>query len=123
VICPSPVTDYLARQALSVREQILERTRDILNTNYPIFDEWLGQFDEVFEWQRPDCGAICFVRYRHPVSALDLVERIRNELSILLVPGEHFALPRHLRFGFGNELDELEIALRELKPALIRLLQ
>jgi aspartate/methionine/tyrosine aminotransferase len=120
VIGPGPLADQLACRAVRHRERIFARTRAILNANYPILAEWLEGFDGVFDWRRPDCGAICFVRYRPRVSALDLVERIRTELGILLVPGDHFEMPGHLRLGYGNRLEELRAALTDLKPALRR---
>lgn len=122
VIGPSPVSDRLARLALANRHQVLARTREILNANYPLLETWLNGFDGLFEWQKPECGAICFVRYDRPVSALDLAEQIRVEQSILLEPGDHFQLPRHLRLGYGNEQAELEAALGALGPALKEIL-
>ncbi len=116
VIGPSPVSDYLASRALAVRERIFERTRGILHTNYPVLADWLASFDGLFDWRQPDCGAICFVRYRSPLSALALVERVRAELGILLVPGDHFAMPGHLRLGYGNPTGELRTALNDLRP-------
>jgi aspartate/methionine/tyrosine aminotransferase len=117
VIGPTPMSDFLARQALKVREKILARTRGILNQNFPILDAWLKQFGPLFQWRPPEAGAICFTRYQHTTEAADLVERIRAKYDILLVPGEHFGLPHHLRFGYGNEPRELERALKELEPA------
>jgi aspartate/methionine/tyrosine aminotransferase len=122
VIGPSPVSDYLGRLALLNRGKVLARTRRILNDNYPVLDAWLREFDGTFEWQRPECGAICFVRYEKPISALDLAEQIRVEQSILLEPGDHFSLPRYLRVGYGNERAELEDALGVLRGALRRIL-
>ncbi len=118
VIGPSPVSDFLAIRALAVRDQILARTRGILNTNYPILAAWLNKFGTLFDWREPACGAICLARYRHPLSALDLVARVRAGNNILLVPGEHFGLPHHLRLGFGNETSELRRALGDLEPAI-----
>lgn len=121
VICPSPVSDFLAREALRVRDRILARTRGILNANYPILEGWLRGFGPLFEWATPEAGAICFVRYHHRVRALDLVERVRAQHNILLVPGEHFDMPGYLRFGYGNETGELQAALGELKTAFEKL--
>lgn len=122
VIGPGTMSDFLAIQALRARDQILARTRGILNTNYPILDTWLRRFGELFSWRTPDAGAICFVRYRHSLGALDLVERVRAEHNILLVPGEHFGMPNHLRLGFGNEPRQLEQALADLGNAFEKLL-
>ena len=122
VICPPAVSDYLALQALSVRDRLLTRTRGILNKNYPVLEEWLRGFGDLVQWKRPDCGAICFVGYNQAISALDLANRIRIEKSILLEPGDHFGYPQFLRLGYGNELWELEQALGMLQPALQNLL-
>lgn len=122
VIGPSTISDLLAIQALGARDAILRRTRTILNTNYPILDAWLRRFGDLFTWQPPEAGAICFVRYRNRLSALDLVEQVRARHSILLVPGEHFGMPQHLRIGYGNETAELQAALGELGKALESLL-
>ena len=118
VIGPSPASDYLARLALANRDKVLDRTREILNTNYPLLEAWLRKFDGIFEWRPPECGAICFVRYDKPISALDLAEQVRVEQNILLEPGDHFLLPQHLRFGYGNERSELEDALGVLEGPL-----
>ncbi len=123
VICPSPVSDYLATNALAVREKILERTRGILNANWPVLEDWLRGFGDLFRWHPPRCGAICLVRYRHPMPALDLVEQVRVHDDILLVPGEHFGMPHHLRLGYGNERPELETALGDLRRGLERSLR
>jgi aspartate/methionine/tyrosine aminotransferase len=116
VIGPTPLSDHLATLALRSRDRILARTRGILNANYPLLRDWMGQFEPLFDWQAPECGAICFARYRHPTPSLDFVERARREHDILLVPGEHFGLQRYIRFGFGNERDELQSALDTLTP-------
>ena len=122
VICPTAVSDYLTLLALRSRDDILSRTRAILRRNYPVLDEWLQGFDGAIERWKPDCGAISFVRYRQGIDALDLVERIRQEQSILLVPGDHFGLSGCLRFGFGNATAELRSALSELEAPLKKLL-
>jgi len=118
VIGPSPASDYLARLALVNRDKVLARTRRILNTNYPLLETWLQEFGDVFAWQRPECGAICFARYHASISALDVAERVRVEQNILLEPGDHFSMPQHLRFGYGNERAELEDALGILRGPL-----
>lgn len=115
VIGPSPASDYLARRALTVRERIQSRTREILNGNWPALERWLRGFTGLFDWVEPVCGAVCTVRYRPDMGALELVEQIRARHGILLVPGDHFGLPRHLRLGYGNEPAEFRTALKDLE--------
>jgi len=122
-IGPSGASDHLAAVALDpgVRDKLLERTRRILKANYPVLDEWLKRFGDAFRWQAPQAGAICWVRYRQGLGALDIVEKLRAEHSVLLVPGEHFGVPGHLRFGYGDELQHLQEALAETERGLKRM--
>ena len=122
-IGPSGASDHLAGVALDpgVRDKLLERTRRILKANYPVLDEWLKRFGDAFRWQAPQAGAICWVRYRQGLGALDIVEKLRAEHSVLLVPGEHFGVPGHLRFGYGEELQHFQEALAETERGLKRM--
>jgi len=121
-IGPAGASDHLATVALTpgVREKVLERTRGILRSNYPVIERWLKRFGDTFSWHPPQAGAICLVKYRQGISALDLVERMRAEHSVLLVPGDHFGLPHHIRFGFGEEVHHFEAALAETERGLKR---
>lgn len=121
-IGPAGASDHLAAVALEprVRERVLARTRDILRSNYPVLEQWLKRFGDTFTWNPPEAGAICLVKYRQAVSALELVERMRAEHSVLLVPGDHFGLPNHIRLGFGEELHHFREALAETERGLKR---
>ena len=121
-IGPAGASDHLAAVALEprVRERVLERTRGILRSNYPVLEQWLKRFGDTFTWHPPQAGAICLVKYRQRISALDLVERMRAEHSVLLVPGDHFGLPNHIRLGFGEELHHFREALAETERGLKR---
>ena len=50
----------------------------------------------------PEAGAIVFVRYAHAINSTRLVERLRDEQSVLVVPGDHFEMDGYLRIGFGG---------------------
>jgi len=102
------------------RDKVLARTRAILRSHYPVLEAWLKRFGDTFTWHAPQAGAICLVRYRQAISALDLVERMRAGHSVLLVPGDHFGLPNHIRFGFGEELGHFQEALAETERGLKR---
>ena len=122
-IGPSGVTDHLATLALEpgTRARILARTRRILNENYPVVERWLQGFGDTFTWHPPEAGAICFARYRPAVSGDRLVEQLRAQHDVLLVSGEHFGMPGHIRFGIGGERAEFEAALAETERGLRRL--
>ena len=56
-------------------------------------------------------GAIQYAKYDLPVSSSTLVERIREERSVLLVPGDMFGLKKGIRFGFGYDIERTLKAL------------
>jgi aspartate/methionine/tyrosine aminotransferase len=54
---------------------------------------------------RPVAGAIGYVKYDLPVRSTELVERVRAERSVLLVPGDMFGLGKGVRYGFGFDIE------------------
>ena len=62
----------------------------------------------------PEAGAIAFVRFRHAINSTALVERLRDEQSVLVVPGDHFDMDGYLRIGFGCDPAHLSSALERV---------
>jgi hypothetical protein len=110
-IAPGAVNDLLGRIALSHRTQILARTRGIVAANYPIVRKWIEKREPKITHVPPEAGAILLARYQHAVNSTALVERIRSEKSVLLVPGDHFEMDRYIRIGFGNHPGHVASAL------------
>ena len=102
-IAPGALSDRLARVALQPerRARLFERTRGILRRNLPLIEAWLRDAGG-FRWIRPEAGAIVYVRYDHPINSTTLVTRLREEKSVLIVPGDHFGMDGYLRLGFGE---------------------
>jgi aspartate/methionine/tyrosine aminotransferase len=103
-IAPGALSDALARRALDPvrRRQILDRTRTILNENFPVIADWLASRGRLFGYAPPDAGAIVYVRYDNAINSTELVTRLRTEKSVLIVPGDHFGMDGYLRIGYGD---------------------
>jgi hypothetical protein len=101
-IAPGALNDRLARVALARREYVLARTRGILSANYPIVRKWIEKRAPALTHVPPEAGAIVLVRYRYGINSTALVERLRDQESVLLVPGDHFDMDGYVRIGFGN---------------------
>lgn len=112
-ICLSAMSSRLAQIALSSpnRENILQRTQNILRTNLPLLQTWIETQQGLFHLIPPKAGAIAFARYHLDMPSSELAEKIRQEKSVLLVPGKHFLMGNYLRFGYGLEKDRLLKAL------------
>jgi aspartate/methionine/tyrosine aminotransferase len=110
-IAPGALNDRLARVALARRDFVLARTRGIVAANYPLVRKWIEGRAPALTHVAPEAGAIVFVRYRQPINSTALVERLRDDQSVLLVPGDHFEMDGYLRIGFGNHPAHLSSAL------------
>jgi len=109
-IGPSTVGDLLARFALRKRSQILDRTRRILRTNLPVLMDWAAG-SKVFSFVKPRAGAIAFVRYSMKRNSTEFAEKLREQKSVLVVPGDHFRIDGYLRIGYGSEPEYLRTGL------------
>jgi aspartate/methionine/tyrosine aminotransferase len=118
-ISPGALSDVLARKALApeTRPRILERTRSILRRNYPVLESWVRERRSV-HLVPPKAGAIAYLRYGWKVNSTQLVERLRDQHGVLIVPGDHFGMDGFLRVGFGNEPADLEAALARMSGPL-----
>ncbi len=128
-LTPTMLSDRLARIVLEKRKrtQILDRTRDILRKNYPAVRNWIEGHGSLFTHVPPAAGAICFIRYAMKMNSTELVERLRKEKSVLLVPGDMFGMDGYVRIGIGPPtdyllagLDRFDALLRELKAGQAR---
>jgi aspartate/methionine/tyrosine aminotransferase len=119
-ISPAALSDLLARRALEParRARLLARTRQILNSNFSLIAEWLDARADVFNYVPPDAGAIAYVKYQHPINSTELVTRLREQKSVLLVPGDHFGMDGYLRIGYGEEPGYMREGLNRLHEFL-----
>ena len=121
-IAPGALSDRLATLALApaTRARLLDRTRTILRENVPRVDAWLRDCGHPFEWTTPDAGAFLYARYGLPIGSTALTERLREEESVLIVPGDAFGMDGYLRFGVGERADYVLAGLERLKAFLDR---
>jgi aspartate/methionine/tyrosine aminotransferase len=119
-IAPGALNDRLARIALTPvrRERLLARTRGMVRANYPMVRKWIERRTPDLSHVAPDAGAIVFVRYAYPVNSTALVNRLREEQSVLVVPGDHFNMDGYLRIGFGSDPGHLASALERVGETL-----
>jgi aspartate/methionine/tyrosine aminotransferase len=119
-IAPAAASDVLARMALAPgrRDKVIARTRGIVRTNYPIVRKWIEKRARALSHIPPEAGAIAFVRYQHEINSTALAERLRDEQSVLVVPGDHFGMDGYLRVGFGADPAHLTGSLERIGEVL-----
>jgi hypothetical protein len=99
------LSERLARLVMEParREAVLARTRSIIGRNLPILEAWIRGHADILDYTPPQAGAIVFLRYHLPIASVPLAEKLRLEKSVLIVPGDQFGTPRHIRIGFGSD--------------------
>jgi hypothetical protein len=80
--------------------------------------QWISSRAPLLHHIAPEAGAIVFVRYRHPINSTRLIERLRDEQSVLVVPGDHFDMDGYLRIGFGSDPVHLSGSLERIGEML-----
>ena len=96
------------------RAAILARSRRLLGDNLEVVDAWIRGHGDLLSYTRPAATGTVFVRYDLPINSTDLVHRIREEQSVLLVPGDVFGLDGYLRLGTGPETATIRAGLERL---------
>jgi aspartate/methionine/tyrosine aminotransferase len=85
-ICNSAPSEILALIGLRARKAILERNRGIIAANIPVFDAFFAQFPDLFEWQAPQGGCVCFPRYLGPDGVEAMCTELVEQQGVLLLP-------------------------------------
>lgn len=111
------LTDKLAAIAMAKRKSILERTRKTIRENYGLVRSWIHA-QPVFRHLPPAAGAIAWIGYDAPWKSEEVVEDLRKNKDVLLVPGSQFGMDGFFRIGFGGETGHLMTGLQRFAELL-----
>jgi len=115
-ITTSVISEFVATTILRPdrRQEILQRNREMLNRNLVILLDWIRQRPDQFRLVPPKAGGMCFLRYAANVNSTELATRLRNEKSLLVLPGDVYGMDHYLRLGIGERSDYLKRGLELL---------
>jgi hypothetical protein len=121
-IAPGALSDRLAQTALAppTRARLLARTRQVITGNLPRVEAWLDAHGDHYAWIPPEAGAFVYARYARAVNSTALVTRLRDEESVLVVPGDQFGMDGYLRIGVGEHTESVMAGLERLHAVLDR---
>jgi aspartate/methionine/tyrosine aminotransferase len=119
-LTPGLLNDRLGAIALEPgrREAIIGRTRKIIQSNLPLLEEWMNEYSHLFSYVRPVAGAIAYFEYDLPINSTALIDRLREESSVLLCPGDQFGLDKGIRVGFGYDIEKTLKGLRLMEEKI-----
>jgi len=100
-ICSSAPSELLSALALRHRERLVERNRALVLENLALADAFVARHAERVDWVRPEASPIGFPRLQAP-DTFAFCERLAAEAGVLLLPGEVYDEPGHVRLGLGR---------------------
>lgn len=83
-------SEILARIGIKARERIWERNRAIIAANVPLFDGFFARYPELFEWEAPAGGCVCFPRYLGDDGVEAFCTSLVEDSGVLLLPASIF---------------------------------
>ena len=81
----------------------------------------MDSHQDTFSLTPPQAAAIAFIRYHLPINSTVFTERLREEKSVLIVPGDHFGMDHLVRVSFGLPHDHLVAALDRIHELIVEL--
>jgi aspartate/methionine/tyrosine aminotransferase len=118
-------SNTLAALALSadVRPRLIQRTRNYIRKGFPVLQQWIDQQAEIFRLVPPQAAAIAFLHYQLIINSTELADKLIQEKSVLIVPGDHFGMDKFVRISYGlpqnylteglNRIQQLVAEIRE----------
>lgn len=103
----------------TVRPRLIRRGREYVRRGYEVLEQWLRGHEGTFTLVPPQAAAIGFPRYHIDISSLELMERLRLEESVLIVPGSQLGADGpYLRIGFGQPAEYVRAGLDRIHEFL-----
>jgi len=85
-ICNSAPSEVLALIGLRARDRLLARNKGIVAANLPLFEEFFARRPDLFAWERPQGGCVCFPRYLGADGVEAMCADLVREVGVLLLP-------------------------------------
>ena len=117
-LSPGRLNDALAQLAMTHRDRIVDRNRQIIEANLATASRWMAERADFMSWTPPRGGLLALLKYDLPIASLELADRLATDYSVMLAPGSAFGYEHHLRLGIGQRPDIFEIGLRETGKCL-----
>lgn len=107
-ICSSAPSERLSVIALSIKDKLLARNKQIVLDNRNKLDVFFADYPDLFEWQHPDGGCVAYPKYLGADGVESFCHDIVETEGVLLLPAsiyksELMETPRqHFRIGMGR---------------------
>ena len=101
-LCTAAPSEFLSIIAIRHQEKIINRNKSIVQSNKVLFQEFVNEYSQLFQWVCPSAGPIGFVKVNVPCID-EFCETVIKECGVLLAPSSafHYNQP-FFRVGLGR---------------------
>lgn len=114
----SPLVELIFERALRAGDRLVGRRLEQARRNRELLGAWIEEHADAVEWAEPAGGVCAFPRFTGGFDVEAFCHRLAREHRTLLVPGNCFGCPEHVRLGFGCASAELEQGLAAVSTLL-----
>lgn len=115
----SPILEAIAVHAMENRAEILARARSVAERNLATLSQFMGCVADVLTWVAPRAGVLAFPWFVDGRTSRPFCEHLFSK-GVLVVPGDCFEMPDHVRIGFGSQQEGIQEALDIFETELRR---
>jgi aspartate/methionine/tyrosine aminotransferase len=90
-ICNAGPSELIATYALRHAGEIAARNRAIIARNLPVFDAFFAAHADLFAWERPQAGCVCFPRYLGADGVEAFCRELVEQAGVVLLPASVYA--------------------------------
>jgi aspartate/methionine/tyrosine aminotransferase len=90
-ICNAAPSELIATAALRRADEIKARNRAIIAENVPLFDAFFAEWPDLFEWEPPQAGCVCFPRYLGADGVEAFCRDLVEDAGVVLLPSSIYA--------------------------------
>jgi aspartate/methionine/tyrosine aminotransferase len=110
-------TEAIAAHALNNAETVLPRLSSTASANLSLLDGVLASASGILSYVRPEGGPTAYPWFVDGRDSRPFCEELAAA-GVLIVPGDCFGAPDHVRIGFGAQSEGFETAAEILQNAL-----
>lgn len=118
-ICDSAPSEYLSKVALKHSDQLLERSRTLIEKHIKIADAFFDKYNYLFEKKAITCGPVAFHKLLLDMPIGQFCQMAVDKKGVLLLPAGIYDLDgQYFRMGYGRKnfpeaLEKFEEFLQE----------
>ncbi len=111
--------EALAALALTHKDALLLRNRQLVRENLAILDDWVQQ-EPLVSYVKPQAGTTALVFYEGEEDSYEFCKNMYNKTGAFVTPGDCFGMKKCMRIGYASDKETLIEGLKAISEYLHR---